>query len=134
MERRQIRYDVQGIDDKLRKIERKVCKLDSCSLRDYIDWEEHVEHCIDDFPHTGFHLGAIIEKKIVGTLGMCWNIHVIASKGKFSWEDMKEYFRELLKVSPDYLEHTLDDFMNKVEEHDNAKRANIAVDASVGCV
>ena len=108
-----------------------MCKLDSCSPRDYIKWEEHVEHCIGDFPHTSFHLGAIIEKKIAGTLGMCWSIHVMATKGKFSWEDIKKYFRELLKVPPDYLEHTLDDFVGKVEEHDNAKQANIAVDASV---
>ena len=77
--------------------------------------------CIGDFPHTSFRLGAIIEKKITGTLGMCWNIHVIASKGKFSWEDMKEYFRELIKVPPDYLERTFDDFVNKVKEHDKAK-------------
>ena len=93
-----------------------MCKLDSCSPRDYIDWEEHVEHYIGDFPHTSFRLGAIIEKKIAGTLGMCWSTHVMATKGKFSWEDIKEYFRELLKIPPDYHRPTLEELVKKMEQ------------------
>ena len=116
MERCQIGYDVRGIDEKLSRIEWKIGKLDSCSPMDYVDWEEHVERCIGDFPHTSFQLGAIIEKKLVGYLGMCWRIHVMGRKRKFSWIDVKEDLREFLKILADYHRPTLEELIKMMEQ------------------
>ena len=97
MKRRQIRYDVQGIDDKLRKIERRVCKLDSCSPRDYIKWEEHVEHCIGSFPHTSFRLGAIIEKKDSRLCGYVLGYSCDGKEKGYFMGISKEELREFLE-------------------------------------
>ena len=83
---------------------------------DYVDWEEHVELYIGDFPHTSFRLGAIIEEKLVGYLGMCWRIYVMGRKMKFSWIDLKEDLREFLQIPADYHRQTLEELIKIMEQ------------------
>ena len=44
---------------------------------------------------------------------MCWGIHVMGRKGKFSWEDLKEDLREFL-VPPNY--SPLEELVKKMEQ------------------